>query len=143
MTDFCDNVESEIVNWLFGGTSPRAAAADVYVALHGTTDPGESPDGTTELDASTLSYERVQTAAGTDWNITTSQADNAVKVEFPQATEDWGDIAYFSLWDGPADTDNPLFTDVIRDSNGNAVTKTVTTDDIVSFDAGTLVATID
>lgn len=142
MTDLCDNVEDAVLQWLFGGTTPRAASTTVHVALH-TSDPGESPDGTTELDAGTLSYARQSTAAGTDWTITGNQAVSAVAVEFPQATEDWGTVTHFSLWDGAADTDNPLFSDVIRDSGGTATTKTVSTDDTISFAAGDLTATID
>lgn len=142
MTDLCDNVENEIINWLFGGTDTRGASADVYVSLH-TSDPGESPDGSTELDASSLSYQREGTAAGTDWNISANSASNSVEISFNQATEDWGTVSHFVLWDGNDGTENPLFSDVIRDSNGNSTTKTVSTDDTISFASGSLTAELD
>lgn len=142
MTDLTDNVETEILEWLFMNTAVRAPSATVYVALH-TTDPGEAPDGTTELDNATLSYERAETAAGTAWTVTGNTATTTVEVSFPQATEDWGTVTHFTLWDGADDLANPLFSDVLRDSNGNATTKTVSMDDTLSFAAGSLTATLD
>ena len=142
MTDLVNNVETEFIEWVVGGVDVRVAHADVYVALH-TADPGESPDGSTEVDSGTTNYTRQQTAAGTAWNITGNEGSNANEISFPTATESWGTISHFSIWDGAATTDNPLATDVIRDSNGNATTKTVDMDDTISFSAGTLTVTID
>lgn len=142
MTDLVNNVESEFINWVVGGTDVRVAHTSVYVALH-TSDPGETPDGSTEVDASTTNYSRQSTTAGTGWNITGGVGENANLIEFPTATESWGTISHFSLWDGADSTTNPLASDVIRDSSGNATTKTVDQDDTISFAAGTLTVEID
>lgn len=143
MTDIVDNVESEFVNWAFNNTDVRASSTEVVVSLH-TSDPGESPDGSTELDNSTLSYERVVTTAGTGWNITEPDtAANANEISFPTATEDWPAVSHYVLWDGDDGTENALFSDELHDSNGDPVTKTATTDDTIAFDAGSLTATFD
>lgn len=139
MTDLADNVEQEVLEWLFMGTDTRPASANVDVALH-TADPGESPDGTTEVDSSTTNYSRQSTAAGTAWTISGNTASNANEVSFPQATESWGTISHFSLWDGNG---NPIASSVVENSNGEATTKTVDMDDTISFAAGTLTCSLD
>ena len=142
MADLSNNVETEFLEWMVMGVGVRAVHADVYVALH-TADPGEAPDGSTEVDSGTTNYARQQTAAGTAWTTTGNEGSNANEISFPTATESWGTISHFSIWDGAATTDNPLAADVIRDSAGNATTKTVDMDDTISFAAGTLTVTID
>jgi hypothetical protein len=124
MSDFTDYTETEIVEWLVGGTDMPTAHADVYVGLH-TSDPGESPDGSTEVDAGTTSYSRVQTTAGTDWNLNADSFDNAVEIEFPEANGSWGNVSHFSLWD---DTEG---------NSGNALAKSAldTSRDITDGDA--------
>jgi len=107
MSDFTDYTETQIVNWLVGGTDMPAAHGSVYVALH-TSDPGETPDGSTEVDASTYTYSRVQTSANGDWTRNGDSFENAVEIEFPEANGSWGTISHFSLWDGSADADNAL-----------------------------------
>lgn len=108
MSDFTTYSEEQIVDWLVGGVDVAPAPANIYVALH-TSDPGESPDGTTEVDSGTYTYSRVSTIAGTDWNQpSVDKFENSVEIEFPEASNTWGTISHFSLWDGSADSDNAL-----------------------------------
>jgi len=80
------------------------AHTNVYVALH---DSDPTNDGT-ENEITADSYDRVETTANGDWTRTDNSFENAVEIEFPEATELWGDVSHFSLWDGPDDTDNPI-----------------------------------
>lgn len=107
MSDFTNYTETQIVDWLVGGTDMPAAHGSVYVALH-TADPGESPDGSTEVDSNTYTYSRFQTSAGSDWILDGDSFENDTEIEFPEADEDWGTVSHFSLWDGSEDSDNPL-----------------------------------
>lgn len=141
MANLTDNVETDLLNWIFNNTDMPASSTEVYVALH-TADPTESPDGSTEVDAGTTSYDRRATSPA-DWTISGNQASNDVEIDFPQATEDWGTITHFSVWNGATATDYPFFSDYIEDSNGDQTSKTVTMDDTISFAAGTLTATFD
>lgn len=81
-----------------------SAHDDVYVALHNAT-PG-SDAGSNEVTGG--NYSRVQTNAGSDWDISGVEFENAVVVEFPEATEPWGTITHFSLWNGPDDSDDAI-----------------------------------
>lgn len=135
MTDFTDFVETEIRDWLSQGTDPIAAPTNLHVALH-TSDPGDAPDGTTEVSAG--DYSRVSTSTPGDWNTPASnQFDNANEISFGTATSDWGTISHVSLWDGAATSDNALAAYGL-DSN-----KTINTDDEAKFAAGDLSFSID
>lgn len=136
MSDFTDYTETEIVNWLVGGQDMPVAHANVYVALH-TADPTETPDGSTEVDASTTSYTRVSTSAGTDWTLNGDNFENGVEIEFPEATESWGNVSHFSLWDGSADTDNPLAKSALD------TTRTIESGDAPIFRVGSLTGQVD
>lgn len=135
MTDATDTLEGFIRDWLSQGTDMPTAPTDLYVALH-TSDPGDTLDGSTEVGAS--DYDRVQTAAGTDWD-TPNENDftNANEISFGEATNDWGDISHFSLWDGADDTTNPLVATALTQ------TKTINSGDQVVFNAGELTVSID
>jgi len=121
MSDFTDYTETEIVEWLVGGVDMPVVHGNVYVGLH-TSDPGESPDGSTEVDAGTTTYNRVQTTAGTDWNLNAGSFDNSVEIEFPEANGSWGIVSHFSLWDDTeVNSGKPLAKsalDVSRDITG-------------------------
>ena len=130
MTDFTDYAETNIRDWMSQGSDMPAAPANIYVALH-TSDPGESPDGTTEVNAA--DYDRVSTTAGTDWDTTLNPTgfDNTNIISFGQATNDWGTISHVSLWDSSG--------------GGNCMAAfsldssvTINTDDTLEFNAGEL-----
>ena len=104
MSDFSTYVEEQIVNWMVGGTDMPVSHTNVYVALH-TADP--TNDGT-ENEVTAGSYTRIETTANGDWDRTGNEFSNAVEIEFPEATEDWGEVSHFTLWDGATDTDNVL-----------------------------------
>lgn len=104
---FTNYTETEILQWLVGGQDMPASHSSVYVSLH-SSDPGESPDGSTEIDASTFTYERTETTAGSDWTIADDTFENSSEISFPEADSNWGTITHFAIWDGASDSDNPL-----------------------------------
>lgn len=135
MTDFTDYSEDQIAGWMSQGSDLTAPTA-LHVALH-TADPGQAPDGTTEVSAA--SYGRVETAAGADWNVTGNAPrtlDNATDVEFAQAGESWGTVTHVSLWD--AATDGNCLAEYALDTE-----KAIDVDDTASFAAGSLSFDID
>ena len=95
MSDFTDYTENNIVNWMVGGVDMPVSHGNVYVALH-TGDPTETGDSN---EVSAASYARASTTAGTDWNINGGSFENSSDIGFTDATETWGDISHFSLWD--------------------------------------------
>lgn len=138
MSDFTDYAETSIVEWMSQNTGMPSAPTDLYVALH-TSDPGESPDGTTEVSAP--DYSRVAVTTGSGWTtITSGDAqgfENANEVDFGTTQNDWGTISHVSLWDGSSDTDNCLAAYALS-SSGSAPSGVD-----VSFPAGNLSFTID
>lgn len=119
-------------------TLNNVVAGGAYVALH-TSDPGNNPNGTTEVGAA--SYDRVSVAAA-DWTVSgngPATLENAVLVQFPQATEDWGTITHASVWDGATDTDNAELVYPIAAEDQKAIT----VDDQAEFPAGNLTFTLD
>jgi len=128
MSDFTDYLEAEIIEWSFDGTSFAAAPDPVYVGLH-TSDPGDSPDGSTEV--GTGSYSRVSVSAS-DWTTTTSTADNDKDVTFPEATANWGTVTHFTIWDGSSSSDNALYVSALDNS------RDIQAGDVARFQAGEL-----
>lgn len=132
MTDLTNFGESTVRDWMSQGTSPTAIGT-VYVALH-TSDPGETPDGSTEVGAA--DYSRVGVSAGSGWDTPSAgQFDNANDINFGVATNNWGTITHVSLWDSS--------------TGGNAMAafavntqKTIDVDDEARFLAGDLTFTI-
>lgn len=97
MSDFTASSEDEVAAALFGNTD-MTGKANLYVGAH-TSDPGNSPDGSTEVGAT--DYDRVQTAPG-DWSVSGNgpkTATNDVDVEFAEAQNDWGTITHITVWD--------------------------------------------
>lgn len=128
MSDFTDYTENQIAQWLVGNADMPTSHGNVYVALH-TSNPGDDGQGN---EVSAGSYSRVQTAAGTDWTINGGEFENAVEITFPEATEDWGTITHFSLWDGSTTSDNALAVSPLVQS------RDVGTGDTPLFRAGNL-----
>lgn len=135
MADFTNFTETEIRDWISQGTDTITAPTNLHVALH-TSDPGENPDGSTEVSAS--DYSRAPTTTGTDWNTPTSDSfENASEISFGVATNNWGTVSHVSLWDGSATTDNCLATYALSSS------KAINTDDEALFPAGDLSFSVD
>jgi len=114
------------------GTDMPTAPGNLYVGLH-TSNPGNSPDGSTEVGAS--DYSRVSTTTGTDWNTTgtggPSGFENANELSFGEATNNWGTISHVSLWDSSSGG-NALAAFALNSS------KTIDSGDEAKFNAGDL-----
>lgn len=137
MTDFTTYTEGQIADWLSQGTDMPVAPATLYVALH-TSNPGQSPDGTTEVTGT--NYSRYASSAGTDWGVSgtaPTSIDNANLFAFNEAGGSWGTITHVSLWDGAADTDNALAAYALTNSIS------VADGDRVEFPSGSLSFNID
>lgn len=137
MSDFTDYTEQAIRDWFSQGTTMPAAPSTLYVALH-TSDPGETPDGSTEVSAG--DYARVGVTAGSGWNTITSGGgsgfENASEVSFGEATNNWGTISHVSIWDASTGG-NPLAAYAVSSS------KAIDTGDEAVFPAGDLSFTVD
>lgn len=128
--DFTDYTEQAIRDWMSQGSAMPTAPSNLHVALH-TADPGESPDGSTEVSAG--DYSRVSTTAATDWDTTTNPTafDNTNEINFGQATSDWGTISHASIVD--SSTGGNYLATFALDS-----TVTINTNDTFTFNAGDL-----
>lgn len=120
-------LQQAMVNAIQRGTS-YTAPSTVYAALH-TGDPGSG--GANEVSGggytrSAITANTSQFNTATAGGTTTSKNVNAIT--FPTATGSWGTVTYASLWD-TSSGGNMLYYAALTTS------KTVTTDDIVSFDA--------
>jgi len=134
MADATDYIKNEFVNWLTNGASFDAPPSNIYVALHNG-DPG-SDASANELTAS--GYTRYNSSIPGDWNQpATGEFENAVDFVFQEATEEWGQVSHFSLWDGPDGTDNALAQDSLVSS------VTITTGDAPVFRDGNLSGTFE
>lgn len=139
MSDLTDYAEEQFMQWAFHGSDMDNAPSTLYIALHDA-DPGETPDGTNEIDASDYDRESV-TADDTEWDQGTdgdaTTMENANEISFGTATSDWGTVSHFSIWDGDADSDNAIWYGNLDSS------KTVEENDEIRFQAGDLTAQID
>jgi len=89
-----NHLEDAVLNHIFGKES--YAAPTVHVALS-TADPGEDGSGLAEPLGG--AYDRVATDPS-DWNEASSgMLSNAVDLAFAEATESWGVITHFALFD--------------------------------------------
>ena len=105
MTDGTTYTRSQVVEWLVGGEDMPIAHSSLYVALHDGI-PGDNAQNN-EIDLA--GYSRVQTSTPEDWETDgTGVFENTSDILFDEATQDWGEVTHFSLWDGPDDTDNSL-----------------------------------
>lgn len=101
--DATDYVKEQFIDWVVKGEDMPLSHGSVYVGLH-TGDPTSTGE---ENEVTADSYERVEVLVE-DWNISGGSFENINDIDFPEATENWGVIEYFSIWDGPSDTDNSL-----------------------------------
>lgn len=140
MSDLTTYAEEQFLQWSFTGSSMPTAHSNVHIALH-TSDPGDAPDGSTEVSAG--DYDRASVSASTT-NFTVnvndgspSEVDNDNEISFGVATSSWGTVTHFSVWDGSTSSDNPLWASDLAQS------KSVESNDEIRFLAGDLTAQID
>jgi hypothetical protein len=94
MGNFSTVLANELLDHLFG--KGAYTPPTIYVALS-TAAPGDT--GATIAEPSGGSYARKVTAAS-DWNAASSRAtSNAAAIEFAAATDSWGTITHFALFD--------------------------------------------
>lgn len=97
MGSFANYWENEILDHLFG--KGAYTPPTIYVGLS-TADPTDDASGLAEPLGG--SYARVETAAS-DWNAASGGAlSNAEDIVFPEATDSWGTITHFALFDAAA-----------------------------------------
>lgn len=131
MGSFADYWENEILDHLFGKGSYTPPT--IYVGLS-TADPTDDASGLAEPSGG--SYARVATA-GADWNVASGGAiANANDITFPEATDSWGTITHFALFDA-ASAGNMLAHGTL------SVSKSISSGDTAKFAAGDLDVTLD
>lgn len=141
MSDLTDYAETVFRDWLSQGTSAPTPPDPLYVSLH-TADPGESPDGSTEVSATNYSRQSVGSSgwnklAPADLGINGHGFENANSVQFDTANSDWGTITHVALWDGTADTDNVYAAFALASS------RSINAGDQAQFAAGNLAFALD
>jgi len=96
---FSDYLENKLLDHVVGKAA-FASTAKVWVTLS-QTDPGE--DGTGITEPSTVdAFARVSTVAGT-WNAAADgSTTNLSAITFPEATDSWGTISSFAIYDASA-----------------------------------------
>jgi hypothetical protein len=134
---FGDYLENELLDHVFGcgdtGTD-FTPPTNIYVALS-TADPGDDGATINEPDDTGFSYAR-QSTDGADWGAAAGGAvSNSTAVTFPQATESWGSITHFALFD--ALTSGNFLGGAIL-----SAAKTIDTDDTAEFAIGDLDVTL-
>lgn len=138
MTDLTTYTQDNIMEWSFLGSNMPSAHSNVYVALHDS-DPTNDGDQN-ELTGGGYSREQVD-ANTTEWTLSTSgdasTIENENEITFGVATEDWGSVTHFSVWDGPDSGDNALWASSLDTS------RTIQEDDELRFLPGALEALIE
>jgi hypothetical protein len=130
MAGFSDYAENKVLDHIVGKTS--FTMPSTWVALY-TVAPTDAGGGTQVTGGS---YARVATA-GADWSAASGGAiTNANALTFPTATADWGTIVAAALFDASSGG-NMLIWNLLT------ANKTVTTDDALSFPAGSIDFTLD
>jgi hypothetical protein len=131
MGSFSNYWENKVLDHLFGkGAYPPPT---IYAGLSAA-NPGEDGSGLSEPSGG--GYARAQTAAS-DWNAASGGLlNNAVPIAFDVATDDWGTLTHFALFDAAAGG-NMLAHGVLNQA------KTVNSTDTAEFPAGDLNVTLD
>lgn len=129
MSGLTADVEAQVINSII------LAGGSVYLALH-TSDPGNDPDGSTEV--SVASYSRIEVTEA-DWNVTgggPTELSNASELRFGTFEQDVGDITHASLAGSVDGTDFLATGDF-------APVKNFQTGDFVLYEAGECTLTVD
>jgi hypothetical protein len=130
MAGFTNYAEDLVLDWLFSAASATRPTS-WYVALY-TVAPGEGGGGT---EVSGGSYAR-QSATFTISGTSPTQAANTSAIEFPTASGSWGTIVAAGVFDASTGGNLLAFADL-------TASKTIGSGDVLRFDAGTLVITLD
>ena len=140
MSDFTTTSEELFRDWLSQGSDTPSPPSELYVALH-TSNPGNDPDGSSEVDADDYDRASVSTTGGWDTTGTggPSGFENAEDVHFGEAESDWGTITHVSLWDTDDTSGNAFAAYALTDGSEGEVTDGVD----VLFPAGDLSFDID
>jgi hypothetical protein len=134
MADATNYIKDQLINWLVDGQSFDSPPSNIYVALH-TGPPG---DDAANNEVTAGGYSRYSSSIPGDWTIpATGDFENSSDFIFEEATEDWGSISHFSIWDGANATDNPI----AQDSIFNSVT--INDGDAPVFRSGNLTGTFE
>ena len=124
--------ESRFIEAQFGAGSV-SPQANLYLALH-TADPGEAGNQSTN-EATYTGYARQPIAVPGEWNTSGGQADNALDIEFPEASAGAETLTHFSVGLLVSGAGSILYSDVLS-SSVNVVVGV-----IVKINAGNLVVT--
>jgi hypothetical protein len=130
MAGFTNYAEDLVLDWLFTANSATRPTS-WYVALY-TVAPGEAGGGT---EVSGGSYAR-QSASFTVSGTAPTQAANTSAIEFPTASGSWGTIVAAGVFDASTSGNLLAFADL-------TAAKTIGSGDVLRFDAGTLIITLD
>jgi len=131
MGSFSDYWENKILDHIFG--KANYTPPTIYVGLS-TADPLDDGSGLAEPTGN--GYARVQTSIA-DWNVaSTGTIDNTNAITFPEATDSWGTITHFALFDA-ATAGNMLAYGALSQS------KAIVSGDTAKFDVGDLDVSLD
>lgn len=130
MPGFTNYSEDLVLDWLFTASAATRPTA-WYVALY-TVAPGEAGGGT---ECSGTAYVR-QSSSFTVSGTAPSQAANSAAVEFPTAGGSWGTIVAAGVFDALSGGNLLAYADL-------TISKTIDTGDVLRFNTGTLVITLD
>ncbi len=132
---FTDYAEAKVLNHLFGATT-YTPSSTLYVALSNGTPTNDAGGGFSEPSGN--AYARVSVANNkTTWTTASNGAlENAINIEFPQATGPWGTIGYFGIYDAPTGGN-------LIGSGSLVLAKTIVSGDTPSFGSGALDITLD
>jgi hypothetical protein len=130
MPGFTNYAEDLVLDWLFS-TASATRPTSWYVALY-TVAPGETGGGT---EVSGGSYAR-QSATFTISGTAPTQAANTAAIEFPTATGSWVSVVAAGVFDASTGGNLLAFADL-------TAAKTISSGDVLRFDASTLVITLD
>lgn len=130
MPGLSNYAEDLVLDWLFTTTSATRPTS-WFIALY-TVAPGEGGGGT---EVSGGSYAR-QSVAFTVSGTAPTQAANTLAVEFPTATANWGTVVAAAIFDASTAGNMLAFANL-------TTSKTIDSGDVLRFNAGTLVVTLD
>lgn len=89
MSDFSVYTAGEIVNWMSQGTV-ATPPSNLYLAVFDDTDTERSGD---------FANDRIETAAGADWDVVGTDFENAAEESFGEATTDVNNLVDIALFD--------------------------------------------
>lgn len=129
MAGLSNYAEDLVLDWLFT-TASATRPTSWYVALY-TVAPGEGGGGTEVSGGSYARQAATFTVSGT-----ATTAENSTAIEFPTATGSWGTIVAAGIFDASTSGNLIAFADL-------TASKTISSGDVLRFNAGTLTITLD